>query len=251
MGRALRSRIVLSRTVLIWRLAARDLRHRPAQALLLLLAITAATATLTLGLALHGVTSQPYQQTRAATHGPDLVAQLSGTAPHRPGQENPSPQVLTQAKALVHASGVSGHSGPYPLAGAVVRARGLTAGVEVEGRSQAPASLDQPQVTAGSWVRGGGVVLERTFAEALGLGAGDRITLNGRPFRVAGLAVTAGMPPYPNLCYSPGGGCSAPFPDTPASTGAQRGPGALGLAWATQPDARVLASSDVDRRPTC
>ncbi|MGI8447210.1 MAG: FtsX-like permease family protein, partial [Streptosporangiaceae bacterium] len=69
MGRVLGSRIVLT-----GRLAARDLRHRPAQAILLLLAITAATATLTLGLALHGVTSQPYQRTRAATNGPDVVA---------------------------------------------------------------------------------------------------------------------------------------------------------------------------------
>jgi putative ABC transport system permease protein len=239
-GQALRSR-----TVLVLRLAGRDLRYRPAQAILLLLAITSATATLTLGLALHGVTSQPYAQTRAATHGPDLVAQLSGPAVrHRPGQDSPSPQVLAQAQALVHASGVSGHSGPYLLAGAILRTRGRTAGVEVEGRRQAPASLDQPEVTAGSWVRGGGVVLERTFAEALGAGPGDRITLNGRPFRVAGIAVTAGLPPYPNLCYSPGGGCPAPFPDPPASAGPDLGPGTLGLAWATQPDARVLASSD-------
>jgi putative ABC transport system permease protein len=243
MGRAARSGIVLSRTVLIWRLAGRDLRHRPAQAFLLLLAITAATATLTLGLALHGVTSQPYQQTRAATHGPDLVAQLFSTAPHRPGQQNPGPPVPGQVRALVNAPGVTGHSGPYLLAGAIVRARGRTAGVEAEGRSQAPAALDQPKMTAGNWVRGGGVVLERTFAEALGVGVGDQVTLNGRPFRVAGLAVTAAMPPYPNLCYSPGGGCAAPFPDTPAPMGAQR-PGALGLAWVTQPEARVLASSD-------
>ena len=55
------------------------------QAVLLLLAITAATAMLSLGLALHGVTSQPYQQTRAATHGPDVVAYLSGHAPAGPG----------------------------------------------------------------------------------------------------------------------------------------------------------------------
>jgi putative ABC transport system permease protein len=244
MGRTARSRIVLSRTVLIWRLAGRDLRHRPAQALLLLLAITAATATLTLGLALHGVTSQPYQQTRAATHGPDLVAQLFSTSPHRPGQRSPSPQVPGQVKALVNAPGVTGHSGPYLLAGAIVRARGRTAGVEAEGRSQAPAALDQPKVTAGSWVRGGGVVLERTFAEALGVGVGDQVTLNGRPFRVAGLAVTAAMPPYPNLCYSTGGGCTAPFPDTPSSTHEQPGPGGIGLAWVTQLGARVLASSD-------
>src|SRR5580700_2115722 len=78
LSRTVLGRTVLSRTVLIWRLAARDLRRRPAQAFLLLLAITAATATLTLGLALHGVTSQPYQQTRAATRGPDIVAQVGG-----------------------------------------------------------------------------------------------------------------------------------------------------------------------------
>ena len=52
---------------LVGRLVGRDLRRRPGPALLLVLAITAATATLTLGLVLHGVTSQPYQQTRAAT----------------------------------------------------------------------------------------------------------------------------------------------------------------------------------------
>ncbi|MGH3120208.1 MAG: FtsX-like permease family protein, partial [Streptosporangiaceae bacterium] len=244
MGRALRGRIVLGRTVLIWRLAGRDLRHRPAPAFLLLLAITAATATLTLGLALHGVTSQPYQQTRAATHGPDLVAQLFGASPHRPGQQNPSPQVLDQVKALVHPSGVTGHGGPYLLAGAVVRARGRIAGVEAEGRSQTPATLDQPKVTAGSWVRGAGVVLERTFAEALGVGVGNQVTLNGRRFRVAGIAVTAAMPPYPNLCYSTGGGCSASFPDTPSSMNPHLGARTLGLAWVTQPDARILASSD-------
>ena len=50
-------------------------------------------------------------------------------------------------------------------------------------------------------------MLERTFADALGVGVGDRVTLNGRPFTVAGIAVTAASPPYPNLCYSSGGGC--------------------------------------------
>ena len=71
----------MSRIRLVARLAARDLRQRPAQALLLLLAITAATTTLTLGLALNGVTSHPYQQTRAATNGPDVVAQFAPIGP--------------------------------------------------------------------------------------------------------------------------------------------------------------------------
>ena len=66
----------MGKILLACRLVARDLRHRPGQAVLLLLAITAATATLTLALVLHGVTSQPYEQTRAATSGPDVVAYL-------------------------------------------------------------------------------------------------------------------------------------------------------------------------------
>jgi hypothetical protein len=41
------------------------------------LAIVAAATTLTLGLALRGVSDQPYQQTRTATAGPDVVAEVS------------------------------------------------------------------------------------------------------------------------------------------------------------------------------
>jgi hypothetical protein len=63
----------MGRALLVCRLAARDLRRRPAEAALLLLAIVAATTTLTLGLVLHGVISKPYQSTREATAGPDVV----------------------------------------------------------------------------------------------------------------------------------------------------------------------------------
>jgi hypothetical protein len=226
----------MGKILLIGRLAARDLRRRPAQAVLLLLAITAATSVLTLGLALHGVTSQPYQQTRAATNGPDIVAQLGGPAagPHGPGQADPGPQVLAEARALVHASGVTRHSGPYPVASAVLRARGLMAGVQAEGRDQAPAAVDQPRLTAGSWVSDGGVVMERTFADALGVRVGDRVTLNGRPFRVTGIAVTAANPPYPNLCYT---SCDISFPPNTQFSSRE-----IGLAWVTQPAARALAS---------
>jgi len=67
----------VGRVLLVFRLAARDLRRRPFEAGLLLLAITAATATLTLGLALHGITKGPYQSTREATAGPDVVASVA------------------------------------------------------------------------------------------------------------------------------------------------------------------------------
>jgi putative ABC transport system permease protein len=222
----------MGKILLVGRLATRDLWHRPAQSVLLLLAITAATAVLTLGLVLHGVTSQPYQQTRVATNGPDVVAYLP--ALHQPGRQ---PQPPAEGTTLTRTPGVTGHSGPYPLVGALVRAGKLTAGAEAEGREESPAAVDQPKLTAGTWVRPGGVVLERTFADALGVGVGDRVTLNGRPFTVAGTAVTAANPPYPNLCYNGGGGCSA---------GPQHGnisPGGIGLLWLTEPNADSLATS--------
>jgi len=228
----------MSRLRLIGRLVARDLRNRPGQAVLMLLAITAATATLTLGLVLHGVTSQPYQQTRAATRGPDELAYL-GSPLASPGPRATGSAlrklVRAQAAALAGAPGVTGTSGPYPLAGALVRANGLTAGAEAEGRDETPARVDQPRLTAGSWVRPGGVVLERTFAAGLGADVGDRITLNGRPYTVTGIAVTAAHPPYPNLCYYGGGGCLAgpPGNDSPRD---------IGLIWLTRPDALALAT---------
>ena len=222
---------------LIGRLVGRDLRHRPGPAVLLLLAITAATATLTLGLVLHGVTNQPYRQTRVAAKGPDVVAQLGGQGRGASGSAAAvRARTEAQVKTLTGKPGVIGYSGPYPVASAAVRARGLTAGVEVEGRAQAPASLDQPKVTAGTWVRPGGVVLERTFAEALGVSVGDRVTLNGRAFRVVGIAVTAAGLPYPNLCYYPGGGCIFDLPGRFTASD-------IGFAWVTEPGARSLASA--------
>lgn len=97
----------MGRVLLVCRLAVRDIRGHAAQAVLMLLAVTVATSVLTLGLALQGVTSRPYQQTRAATRGPDVVASLQ-----HPGQ----------AAALIRASGVAGHSGPYPLVFAILHA---------------------------------------------------------------------------------------------------------------------------------
>jgi putative ABC transport system permease protein len=197
------------------------MRHHVAQVVLLVLAVSAASTVLTLGLALRGVTSQPYQQTRAATRGPDLVASL---------------QTPAQAAALIHAAGVTGHSGPYPVINAILQGHGRTAGVEAEGRSRAPAAIDQPKLTAGSWVRPGGVVIERTFAEALGAGIGDRLTMNGQPFTVAGIAVTAAMVPYPNICYS---GCDITIYWADKGIGAKN----TGLIWMTDPDAVKLVSA--------
>jgi putative ABC transport system permease protein len=202
----------MGRLVLIVRLATRDIRHRPAQAALAILAIGAACAVLTLGLVLRGVTANPYAVTKAATRGPDVVAQFGNPA---------------QAKALLDLNGVTAHGGPYPVAGATLRDGNTATLVMAVGRDESPAAVDQPMVTQGSWVSPGKVVLERTFAAALNARPGSRISLNGRPFTVAGIAVTAANPPYPNLCYT---GCDIDV----------RGDYTPGLVWLTAADVTAL-----------
>jgi putative ABC transport system permease protein len=214
----------VGRLLLVSRLAARDLRRRPVEAALLLLAIMAATTTLTLGLALHGVTDKPYEKTREATAGPDVVAGADPTPPR--GELGGQPANLAGLRALANARGVTQSSGPYPVAWTTLTVDGETVTVRAEGRDTAPATVNQPKLTEGSWVRDGGVVVEAAFADALGIEVGDSITLNGRTFRVVGIAVTAATPPYPDACL---GYCGP-------------SPGDAGLVWFTRADARSLAS---------
>jgi ABC-type lipoprotein release transport system permease subunit len=212
----------MGRLALVARLVARDLRHRPSEAVLLLLAITAAATMLSLGLVLHNVTSGPYHRTRAATAGADLVADVSpGPNPNQAAD----PANLTP---LEKAPGVTAYSGPYPFLGLTLHTGGYTVPAMVEGRDQVLPVVDRPLLTAGSWVRPGRVVLERSFASALGVGIGDRITLNGRSFLVSGIAVSAAMPAYPALCAI---GCVFP--------GNQQVNGQPGLIWMTRADMRA------------
>jgi FtsX-like permease family len=274
----------VGRLLLVARLAARNLRRRPAEAALLLLAITAATTVLTLGLVLRGVTNDPYQRTREATAGPDVVASFA------PDAITGQPLDRAGMEALIGAPGVIDHSGPYPVIAAELEADGLSgsrrtprgdtvggsAGVWAVGRDPAAAAVDQPELTQGSWVRDGGVVLEAGFADALDVSEGDQVTLrtrvctfetpssppdcdvvNGRSFRVVGVAVTAAARPYPNVCFAPecpwfaeameDQGTDGPQPDEPApdeTTGEERliqDPVEPGLVWLTEADARGLA----------
>jgi putative ABC transport system permease protein len=220
----------VGRLLLVARLAARDLRRRPAEAVLLLLAIMATTATLTLGLQLRGAISKPYESTRQATAGPDVVVAFGGPA-------------LSRVRALTNAPGVIAHSGPYPVVATVLEANGRTVVAQTEGRHNAPATVDQPKPTDGGWVRKGGVVIEAAFAAALGISPGDRVTMKplevemrdgkpvrgasgpGRSFRVAGVAVTAATPPYPEPA------CLA---------NACQGGADTGLAWLSMDDFRGL-----------
>jgi ABC-type lipoprotein release transport system permease subunit len=217
----------MGRILLVGRLAVRDLRRRPIEAALLLLAIMAATTTLTLGLVLRDAASDPYQSTREATNGPDVVASVS------------QPTELSGLEELASVPGVIDHSGPYPVAPAKLQASGRTSDVQAVGRDAASASVDQPELTQGSWVRDGGVVVEAAFANALDVRVGDPVTLDGRSFKVVGIAVTAAMPPYPGSSCIVSVGCiNGTVPDDKALP-----PELLhnpGLVWLTPADVRSL-----------
>src|ERR1051325_4353792 len=161
----------MGRALLIWRLVIGDIKRRPVQAALLLVMIVTTTTTLTLGLALRKVTDSPFARTRAATNGPDVVAQIT-----------PPAGSLTKARAqlsvLSRARGVARVSGPYPFATVHLTAPGVSLSALAEGRDTAPAQIDRPALSSGGWIRPGGAALESGFASGLRLHAGGAIRLN-------------------------------------------------------------------------
>ncbi len=180
--------------VLIRRLVVADLRRHPRQAVIFLLALVAASTTVAVGLTVDGVTGSLYGLTRAATAGPDVVA----FAPDL------SPDDARALAALDHGPGVVGHSGPYPAVTTMLTAHGRTVRATAEGAATTPGPVDRPLVTSGHWVRTGGVVVERGFAEAIGVHVGDRVTIAGRAIPVVGIAVTAADGAYPWAEVGPG-----------------------------------------------
>ena len=212
----------MGRFVLLCRLAARDLRRRPGQAAMLLVVMTTATTALTLGLVLRGATAQPYQTTRAATAGPDVLATAFPFGSGPPADH----AALATVTPLTHARGVIEHTGPFPVAFPVLRAHGHTDAVLAEGRAPSAGPVDRPQLTEGRWLGHDAIVVERSFADALGIHPGDRVTLNGRSFRVAGVAVTAALPTS-GLGFLEG---STQWPNP-------------GLVWLPEAAARSLATS--------
>jgi putative ABC transport system permease protein len=125
---------------------------------------------------------------------------------------------------LADAPGVVAHAGPYPLLSmpdGALAAHGRRIDVEVMARDPVPAPVDQPALTGGGWIRDGGVVMEESFATALRVRVGDRLTISGQPFEVVGIGVTAFRQPTPFYTH--------------------------GLVWATRADTDRLAPAAANR----
>ena len=212
----------MGRLLLVFRLAVKDIRHRPVLAALLLIAIAAGATTLTLGLTLRSTANNPYTRARAATSGPDVVATDFSGDPQAPAQ-------VGDLVPFEQAPGVVAHSGPFPVSWTSLETGRTRATAVVEGRSSAPSAVDQPKLTLGTWIRPGGVVVEAGFADALGLHVGERLSLGSSWFEVVGIAVTAAFPSYPESLDS--------------FLVGRLGSYSLGLVWVPEADVAPLAAA--------
>ena len=148
--------------------------------------VVTTTTTLTLGLALHKVTDGPFARTFAATRGPDVVAELV------PGPDAGTARATGPFAALLHARGVVGTSGPYPVAFLRLTAAASTFRRRREGRDAAPAAIDQPLLTAGRWVSPG-QARDRARPSPTRSASTSATTIHARTagrFAVAGIAVS-------------------------------------------------------------
>lgn len=154
------------------RLLAARLRRNRTSSLVVVLVLATAGASGASAVLLHGATSRPWDRAFAATHGAHVHVASFGTV---------------DAGALARLPGVVESSGPV-----VTSIRGRVALTAVPDDLR----VDRPAVIEGGW-RAGAVVLERSFARALGLGVGDRLDVGGTPLVVSGIAVSVATPGYP------------------------------------------------------
>jgi putative ABC transport system permease protein len=214
----------MTRLRLTLHLAGRDLSRRATESALLFVALAVAATTFTIGLVLHGQTAAPYAGTRRATAGPDIVATL-----FPPTGRAVTPTDMARLAALTRLPEVAAASRGFPTTWSPITAGRTTGVAQVQGRDTTMGAVDRPLVVSGQWVKGNGVVVERAFAQAMGIGVADTVELGGRPTPVVGIAVSAALPPYPQLCTI---GCILDRGDWMSAE--------PGLVWATRAHAAAL-----------
>jgi putative ABC transport system permease protein len=180
------------------RLARGNLRRRPAQAALLLLTLTVATAMFGVGMALYGSADRPWDRVWTATDGFHVSAFY-----YRQGDLDRTDadldDVRARFEALAAAPEVRDVGGPWTQLEGMLDVEGGTEEVAAEIRDPGRSPVDQPLVTDGSWLSTGsdGAVLEQGLAEALEVGPGDTISVQGREVPVRGVAMTVSQGRFP------------------------------------------------------
>jgi putative ABC transport system permease protein len=170
-------------TVTLAKLAFAGIRSRLLASVLTVLLSGAAAATIVLTLEVGATARDPWQRTFDAANGAHVLVTARSQA---------------DARAIATLPGVAKRDDPIPLA--TVAAAAGSDQLQLAGL-RAPARINRPVRTEGSEVREGGIVLERSFAEAVGVRVGETIRLAGAAgpigLPVVGTAILPSQPRYP------------------------------------------------------
>jgi putative ABC transport system permease protein len=172
-------------TVLLVKLAFAGIRSRLLASALTIAIAAAAVATIVLALEVRSSGVDPWQRTFARANGAHVLAFVPSQA---------------DAAAIGDLPGVTERSAPVPLVWATLGPHESSDQVQLAGLSDRTA-VNIPVPTAGSQLREGGVVLERSLADALGIVVGVTLELTSRrgsiEIPVLGTAVVPSQPRYP------------------------------------------------------
>jgi putative ABC transport system permease protein len=173
-------------TVTLVKLAFAGIRARLLASALLILLSSAAAATIVLALEVGATARDPWQRTFDAAHGAHVLVTAAAEG---------------DARRIAALPGVVERDAPVPSTfTTMTTAPGDTEPLQVAGLGPAP-RIDVPVRTEGSEPREGGIVLERSLAEALGLQVGTtlRVAAPGGAVElpVVGTAIAPDQPRYP------------------------------------------------------
>jgi putative ABC transport system permease protein len=172
-------------TLTLVRLAFAGIRSRLLASALTVLLSSAAVATIVLALEVGATARDPWQRTFDAANGAHVLA----TAPSQ-----------AEARAIAALAGVAERDEAVPNAITSVAAGGGTDRLRLAALS-APARINAPVRTAGVAPPADGLVLERSFADALGLRVGSTLRLAGAggpiELPVVGTAISPSQQRYP------------------------------------------------------
>jgi len=149
------------------RWARADLRARRGQALTTIAVVAGVVAALFLAIMLLQGAVNPWQQLSARTRGADALIYF---------------QDGTNTADLRHVAGIREMSKPYQAASATLEQGAVKSPVELRAMTPAPPTMSVPLIVDGSWLRSSapdGAVLEASFAQAVHVGVGDRIRVDG------------------------------------------------------------------------
>jgi putative ABC transport system permease protein len=172
-----------------------DLRGRRSQALLTIGVVAGVVAALFLATMLLQGALNPWQELFVRTRGADVLIYL---------------QNGTDTNELGSLPGVQAVGQPYQVASATLEQNPVKSPVELRSMKPVPPAMSAPLVVAGTWLRSSeqdGAVLEASFAEAVHVGVGAHILVDGIDgtrvwMRVIGIADTADQGFYPQ--WTPG-----------------------------------------------